>query len=54
MKQCLWAQCCFVYSRYRGNRFIPAAPKAPPRGRKLISISKNVKEVNVPTKNLNN
>ncbi len=35
----LWAWCCFVYSRYRGNRFI-AALKATPRGREWICISK--------------
>ncbi len=30
IKYHLWAECCFVYSRYRGNRYISDIPKAPP------------------------
>ncbi len=38
IKYHLWAELCFVYSRYRGNRYISDIPKAPPAGREWICI----------------
>ncbi len=39
IKYNVWAERCFVYSRYRGNCYISEVPKAPPTGREWMCIS---------------
>ncbi len=39
LKYHLWAELCFVYSRYQGNLYISDVPKAPPTGREWMCIS---------------
>ncbi len=39
IKYHLWAERCFVYSRYQGNLYISDVPKSPPTGREWMCIS---------------